>query len=169
MDLGELLSLLVLMPALAAVGITTLAAFALMTLLGLLPDMSFKRLCFVSFFMGLAAPVLLAMAIFSSFEDGTFERDLRAGIAEFTEARTEDGRPLGGALGELQQIGREVEAGELSESEAEERIKELFVGSQEGTLQIEGPDAEEGDEQLSISIDGVELSQDGDEVQITVD
>ena len=171
MDLGQLLSLLVLMPVLAAVGVTTLAAFALMTALGLLTDMSFKRIFFVSFFMGLAAPVMLGAAIFSSVEDGTFERDLRDGIEQFTAGSEEGGRDFGGTLGQLQEIGREVERGDITEDQAEERIRELFVGSREGSdgepLQIT-QDVQE-DEGITINIDGAELSADGDEVRIQID
>ena len=174
MDLGGLVLLLVATPFLAALGITTLAAFAIMSVLGLLTDMSFKRLFFVSFFMGLAAPILLGGAVFAAFEDGSFERDLRDGVEQLTDVRMEDGRQLGGTLGELQEIGRAVERGDITEEQAEERVRELFVGSRE-------ENAEGGDETrqitqdvqigegVSVNIDGVELSQDGDRVQIKID
>ena len=168
MDLGGFVVVLLMMPVLAAIGVTTLAAFALMSVLGLLTELSFKRLFFVSFFMGLAAPLMLGAAIFSSFDDGTFERDLRDGIEQLTDARMENGQPLGGTLGELQKIGQSVEEGELSEQEAEERIRELFVGSQaDAPVQIEQGTAD--DAEVTVDIDGVRLSQDGDTVQITID
>lgn len=171
MDLGGLVLLLLATPLLAAIGVTTLAAFAIMTTLGLLTDMSFKRLFFASFFMGLAAPILLAGAIFASFEDGTFERDLRDGIEQFVDLPEEGGRDFGGTLGRLQDIGREVERGDITEEQAEERIRELFVGPRndngDETPQIT-QDIRIG-EDVQIRIDGAELSQDGDGVRLTVD
>ncbi|MEM7688340.1 MAG: hypothetical protein AAF291_04895 [Pseudomonadota bacterium] len=168
MDLGGFVVFLLMMPVLAAIGVTTLAAFVSMTVLGLLTDMSFKRLFFVSFFMGLAAPLLLGAAIASSFEDGTFERDLRDGIEELTDIRMENGQPLGGTLGELQKIGRDVEQGELSEQEAEERIRELFVGPEaDAPAQIEQGTAD--DAEVSIDIEGVQITNDGDSLRIQID
>jgi hypothetical protein len=178
MDLGGFVLLLLMTPVLAAIGITTLAAFAIMTLLGLLSDMSFKRLFFVSFFMGLAAPVMLSIMVFSSFADGTFERDLRDGIEQFVDLPPDDGGNLGGALGELQRIGREVDRGNLSEDEAEAQIRELFIGSPEGspegsttqgeeTLQI-GEDKQD-EAGLRIDLDGVEISGEGEGLTISID
>ena len=146
MDLGGLVLLLVATPFLAAIGITTLAAFAIMSVLGLLTDMSFKRLFFVSFFMGLAAPILLGGAVFAAFEDGSFERDLRDGIEQFVDLPEDGGRNFGGTLGALQEIGRSVERGDITEEQAEERVRELFVGSRE-------ENAEGGDETRQITQD----------------
>ena len=175
MDLGGLVLLLLATPFLAAIGITTLAAFAFMIALGLLTEMSFKRLFIVSFFMGLAAPILLAGAVFASFEDGTFERDLRDGIEQFVDLPQDNGREFGGALGRLQEIGREAQRGDITEEQAEDRIRELFVGprdengdeSSAETPQI--PQEIRIGENVQISIDGGELSEDGDEVRITID
>ena len=146
MDLGGLVLLLVATPFLAAIGITTLAAFAIMSVLGLLTDMSFKRLFFVSFFMGLAAPILLGGAVFAAFEDGSFERDLRDGIEQFVDLPEDGGRNFGGTLGDLQEIGRSVERGDITEEQAEERVRELCVGSRE-------ENAEGGDETRQITQD----------------
>ena len=97
--------------------------------------------------------------------------DLRDGIEQFTAGSEEGGRDFGGTLGQLQEIGREVERGDLTEDQAEERIRELFVGSREGSdgepLQIT-QDVQE-DESITINIDGAELSADGDEVRIQID
>jgi hypothetical protein len=174
MDLGGFVLLLLMTPVLAAIGITTLAAFAIMTLLGLLSDMSFKRLFFVSFFMGLAAPVMLSMLVFSSIADGTFERDLREGFEQFVDLPPDEGGNLGGALGELQQIGREVDRGNLSEEEAEERIRELFIGSrdapvgQEDETALIGEDTP-GEPGLQVNIDGVQISGEREGLRIKID
>ncbi|MEM9312837.1 MAG: hypothetical protein AAGA34_15450, partial [Pseudomonadota bacterium] len=60
--LGGLVLSIVAMVLLALVGLTTVFALGFMTVLGLLTEMSFKRLFFVSFAMALAAPVLLGLA-----------------------------------------------------------------------------------------------------------
>ena len=47
---------------LAALGLTTVLALTLMAVFGLLSNWSFKRIFFLSFFLGLSAPFLLGMA-----------------------------------------------------------------------------------------------------------
>ncbi|MEM6856441.1 MAG: hypothetical protein AAF559_01095 [Pseudomonadota bacterium] len=76
--IGGIVLSLVAMVLLAALGLTTVFAIGFMMILGLLTNMSFKRLFFVSFAMGLAAPILLGAATMAALEDGSFERELRA-------------------------------------------------------------------------------------------
>lgn len=169
---GPIIALLVAMPFLAAIGITTLAAFALMTVLGLLTEMSFKRIFFVSFFMGLAAPLLVGGAVFSIVDDARFQSDLRDGFDQFIELPEDAGgtAKLGPLVPRLRELRDDMREGDMSDAEIERRIEGLFEDAGEGGetgVQIEQGD-ETGDE-VTVDIDGVQLSRDGDEVRIEID
>ncbi|MEM6493977.1 MAG: hypothetical protein AAF650_06315 [Pseudomonadota bacterium] len=148
---------------LALVGLTSIVALGLMTILGLLSDMSFKRLFFVSFGMALVAPVLLGMATFSAFADGSLERDLRDGLSELGALPddTYGGGEFSGFAGEnwqdtleeLQSIGRERDSGELTEEQARQRLRQLFDGSGGVTIDLQGGDEAQEGETLRIEID----------------
>ena len=173
---GIALSILA-MVLLAAVGLTTVVALGLMAGMGLLTDMSFKRIFFLSFGMALMAPVLVGAATFAAIEDGTLERDLRRdldGIVQLPPDAGGWGGNLGETLDELREIGREVDRGNLSESEAEERaeriVRDVFGGDVDRSEQPALPAPEgDADEPVTVEIDGVELSRDGDTVQINID
>ncbi|MDJ0977917.1 MAG: hypothetical protein QNI87_05215 [Erythrobacter sp.] len=149
---GIVLSVLVL-ALLALLGLTTVFALAFMTALGLLTDMSFKRVFFVSFAMALAAPVLLTLATYSAFEDGSLERDLRAELGDVIAIPDERVSNWQDSLDELRQIGQDVESGALTEQQAEERVKELFGAS--GGAALDRPE--------------VEAAQEGDGIQTEID
>lgn len=152
---GPIIALLVAMPILAAIGVTTLAAFAFMSVLGLLTDMSFKRLFFVSFAMGLAALVLIAGMVFSTFDDPGFQRDLRDGFDQIVQIPDDpsDAATVGPLIPRLRNLRDDIENGDLSDKEIERRIEGLFEDTERGV----------------VDIDGSQLSQDGDTVQITID
>lgn len=156
MDFGGIVLVLLMTPVLAAIGVTTLAAFALMVLLGLITEMSFKRLFFVSFFMGLAAPLLLAGAMFSAFADGSFERDLRDGLDEVIALPEDQGGPpenIRALIPQLRDLRDDIEKGDLSEAEIEQRIESLFKD-------------ENG---VRIGRDGLEITDEGESVRIVID
>ncbi|MEO1047212.1 MAG: hypothetical protein AAFW59_02685 [Pseudomonadota bacterium] len=139
---------------LAALGLSTVMALALMAVFGLLSNWSFKRIFFLSFFLGLSAPILLGMATYSAFEDGSLERDLRAELGDvinIPEERVENWRE---SLDELREIGEEVDRGELTEEQAEERIRLLFSGQDNGvTIDLDGVEADENEDAIRIQID----------------
>ena len=138
---------------------------------------------FASFGMALMAPVLVGAATFAAIEDGTLERDLRRdldGIVQLPPDAGGWGGNLGETLDELREIGREVDRGNLSESEAEQRaeriVRDVFGGDLERPEQPEAPEqpalpAPDGDadESITVDIDGVQLSRDGDTVKIEID
>lgn len=107
---------------LAAVGLTTVVALGLMMGLGLLTEMSFKRLFFVSFGMALVAPLLVGGALFSAIEDGTIPNDLRASLEEVANLPVDHGgdweqnwQEAFREIGEIGEIGEQAERGEISE------------------------------------------------------
>ena len=132
--LGGILALLTLLTLLAAVGITTLAAFVLMAALGLLTDMSFKRLFFVSFAIGLAAPILLGLGVGAAFADGTLERELRAELGRSVDIPATLSSNWRQAVPQFRDLRERYRAGEISESEFERRIEALI--EQASTVEI---------------------------------
>lgn len=78
--LSGLAILLLVLTLLAAVGLVTLAAFALMAALGLITDWSFKKIFFISFALGLFAPILAGGAVGSAIADGSLQRELQQGL-----------------------------------------------------------------------------------------
>ncbi|MGB3469420.1 MAG: hypothetical protein WBA51_01190 [Erythrobacter sp.] len=147
---GGLIVSLMLMVLLAGLGLATLAALALMMVLGLLTEMSFRRIFFVSFAMGLIAPIVLAGATYAAFEDGSLERDLRAELGEVITLPDDVGGTWGDTLTELQDIQREVEQGDITEDEAEARVKELFTGDNGVPLDLEDLVNADADEAVAI-------------------
>ncbi|MEM7700364.1 MAG: hypothetical protein AAF251_00360 [Pseudomonadota bacterium] len=170
---GPIIALLIAMPFLAAIGITTLAAFALMSVLGLMTEMSFKRIFFVSFFMGLAAPLLVGGAVFSIVDDARFQRDLRDGFDQFIELPEDAGgtAKLGPLVPRLRELRDDMREGDMSDAEIERRIEGLFEDGGEGGVQIEQgePSDNAAGDEVTVDIDGVQLSRDGDTVRIQID
>lgn len=78
--LGGLAVAFAIMVPLAAVGIVTLAAFAMMVLFGLLTEWSFKRNFITSFAVGLLAPFVVAALVAGAIEDGSLQRELQGAV-----------------------------------------------------------------------------------------
>ena len=154
---GIILSLVALV-LLAALGLTTVVALALMMTLGLLTEMSFKRLFFVSFGLGLLAPLLLGAASFAAIADGSLERDLRRDLGDIVQL-PEDGFEGSGdwqdRLEDLRDLQRDMDDGDMSDEEIEARVKQLFGGKDGVPLQIEG-------DKVIISEDGATITLDTD-------
>lgn len=135
--LGGIVAAFVIMALLAAVGLTTVVAFGLMSFLGLVTEMSFKRLFFVSFGVGLLAPILLGAGVLTAVEDGSLERDLRDEIGDVISLPDDMGENWSEALPQLQELSREQELGELTDAEAEARLKEIFSDFEDLQINID--------------------------------
>ncbi|MEM7779122.1 MAG: hypothetical protein AAF697_01880 [Pseudomonadota bacterium] len=146
-----LFAFLLTMPLLAALGLTTLAAFILMPILGLVSEWSFKRIFFVSFFLGLIAPVIVGVSLAQSANEFIGGRDLRDVIAESIpngEQRLEQWEQAGERA---EEIVRAAETGEISEENAKQQLEALIneqtgfqvdlddvqIDTREGGLRIE--------------------------------
>jgi len=151
---GGLIFSLMLMVLLAGLGLVTVAALALMIVLGLLTEMSFRRLFFVSFALGLLAPILAAGATYSAFQDGSLERDLSEGFGEVVTLPDDVGGTWSDTLTELQDIQRQVEQGEVTEEEAESRVNDLFTGENGVPLELEGLVHSDADTDEAVMIEG---------------
>jgi hypothetical protein len=80
--IGGIAILLGILVLFAALGVATIAAFVLMAVLGLVTELSFKKLFFLSFALGLLVPILLGGAVIGAIEEGSLEQDLRAELRE---------------------------------------------------------------------------------------
>ena len=145
--LGGLVLSLVLMVLLAGLGLVTVAGLALMMVLGLLTTWSFRRIFFVSFGLGLLAPLILAGATYSALEDGSLERDLRRDLEGVIDLPDDVAGGWGGnwreKVEQIEKIAGEADRGDITEDQARDQIRDLFKGG--GVpLQIEQGDGENG-------------------------
>lgn len=150
---GIVLSILALV-LLGLVGLTTVFALSFMAILGLLTDMSFKRLFFVSYAMALAAPILLVAAGYAAVEDGSLERDLRRDLGQIVDV-PEDAGPgdWRAAIPKLQDLRDDIENGDLSEEEIEQRIEDLFDGTDSITIDVSDDEEANEGETVRVQID----------------
>ncbi|UAB77329.1 hypothetical protein INR77_10970 [Erythrobacter sp. SCSIO 43205] len=125
--IGGLLAALVLTVLLAGVGLAAIVGLGVMGVLYFLTEMDFRKVFVVSAGVGLLAPILLAVGIGSALEDGSFERDLRDEVGDFIQLPDDAGDKWREALPELQEISRANERGDLTDEEAEARVKEIFA------------------------------------------
>ena len=121
-----LIAALLLMPLFAAVGVTTVAAFALMGVFGLVTEWSFKRVFFTSFALGLLAPIIVAAAIGNSVEEALDGRDVREVIAQNIPGAEQQMQQWEEAGQRMQEIGEAAERGEITEDEAREQIRQII-------------------------------------------
>ena len=151
--IGGIVLSLVAMVLLAALGLTTVFALGFMMILGLLTNISFKRLFFISFAMGLAAPILLGAATFAAFEDGSLERELRAELGDVITLPDDAGPgSWRDALPRLRELQSDIENGDLENEEIERRIEEVF-----------------SDAGVQLNLDEIEAGNEDDAIQITID
>lgn len=138
--LGGILAGLVLMALLAGVGLAAIVALALMGVLYFLTELDFKKVFLISGGVGLLAPIFLGLAISGAIADGSLERDLRDELGSIVQLPDDAGERWREALPKLREIGEASERGELSEQEAEARVREIF--------------SEAGDLPITINLDG---------------
>lgn len=152
-NLETLIVTLALMPLFAAIGVTTIAAFALMTVLGLVTEWSFKRIFFASFLMGLIAPILVGAALASSFSEMLDGREFRDVVVQTFPEAEERMRDLEQIGPRVQEIEQQFEDGEISRNEARDQIEQV-IQEQTG---------------VQINLDDVEMEIDGGTLRIEND
>lgn len=124
--IGPLLAGLVTMAVLAGIGLAAIVSLMVMGVLHFLTEMDFKKVFLVSAGVGLLAPILLAASIGSALEDGSLQRDLRDVVGPYVQLPDDAGEKWAEALPKLREIGEASERGELSDEEAEARVREIF-------------------------------------------
>jgi hypothetical protein len=152
--LGGLLVAFGALVLLAGVGLAALLALASMVVLHFLTEMSFKKVFLVSAAIGLLAPIFVGAAIGGAVADGSFERDIRSELGDVIQLPEDAGENWRQALPQLREVGEASERGELTEEEAEARVREIFS-------QVEGF-------QISFDSDGdgIVISNEGEGVQL---
>ena len=152
-DLETILIALVLSPLFAAVGLTTVVAFGLMGILGLVSEWSFKRIFFTSFLLALAAPIMLGIATASAIADGSLQRELREGIAQVLPGSEEIGRNWQEIGPRVEEVRNELDAGEITSDEARDRIEQV-INEQTG---------------IEVNLDGVTIDGEANVIRIEND
>jgi hypothetical protein len=152
---GGVLASLVLMVLLAGVGLASVIAFGLMALLGLLTEMSFRRVFFISFGLGLLAPLLLGGAVVGALQDGSLQRDLRDGLGEYVQLPDDMGEQWRETLPKLQEVSRDVDRGNLTEEEAERRVEQILseIDDLRITIDVDGDGLVVGDRDSGVPLE----------------
>lgn len=143
---------LVFLTILAAIGVTTLVAFGLMALLGLVTEMSFKRIFFASFMMALAAPLLLGIAGFAAVEDGSLEREIRDGVGETITIPTGAPSEWREAIPRIRDLREELREGQIDEDEFEREIEQIIDEATNVRIDVDGVDAVIADDAVNIEV-----------------
>ena len=149
---GGLLIGLVLLTILAAVGVTTVVAFGLMALLGLVTEMSFKRIFFASFMMALAAPLILGIAGFAAIEDGSLERELRDGLGETIVIPSGDPDQWRDAVPRIRELRDELRDGRIDGEEFERELEQLIEERTSVRIDVEGIEASNAEDAITIEV-----------------
>ncbi|WP_379550743.1 hypothetical protein [Qipengyuania sp. DGS5-3] len=142
--IGGILASILALVLLAGVGLMTVVALATMLLLGLVTEMSFKRVFVVSFVVGLLAPILLGAGLSSAIADGSLQEEIRSEFGEVVQLPEGIGNKWVEVLPQLQEISREREAGNMTDEEAEQRIEAIFREFEGLQISINGDDGPAG-------------------------
>ena len=148
MDFGEIILGLGVLLTLASFGVASFLAFGLMAALGLITEMSFKRIFFISFGLALIVPILFGGAMIGMLS----QPDVQASINETLNEALPSSEGFAEELSKLSPITEEelrgLEDGSMTETEVEQRIEERVqrflpqadVEIDNGDIQITTPD-----------------------------
>lgn len=128
-NLGDIIAGISVVIMLAAIGVSTVVALALMAALGLITEMSFKRLFFVSFGLGLLVPMLVAGAGIAALQSSEVQNEIRAELRDALPLPAESSGDQRGVLPQIGDVQRGIEDGTLGPDELEQRLEELIPGS----------------------------------------
>lgn len=149
---GILLGLIAII-VLAAIGVTTVAALALMVVLGFLTEMSFRRLFFVSFGLGLLAPILLTIGIGSSLDDENFQRELQSEIRETLPGSESLSSDIREAIPQVRELQQQLEDGAIEPEEFSRELERLIEESAGVRIEIDPADLREAENSIQIESD----------------
>lgn len=154
--LGDIIMALSVLTTFAALGISTLLAFAMMGALGLVTEMSFKRIFFISFGAALILPILVGISTVGVVQDDQTREEL----AEFMRDALPSSERLAEEIDNLAPITEEelrgLEDGTITEAEIEQRVEERIQRF------LPGADVQIGDDEVRITTPD-------DSVNITID
>nr|WP_298928365.1 hypothetical protein [uncultured Erythrobacter sp.] len=129
--LGGLLITTILLTLLGSMAALALASMAV---LGLLTEMSFKRLFFVSCGIGLLAPIALAIGVSSMVNDENFQRDF---LAEVNMAVTGSENVME-ALPRIRDLREQLSDGTITPDQFEEQLEQLIEERTGAQIELDG-------------------------------
>ncbi len=143
--LGGLLLAILLLTLLGSV---TLLAFASMAVLGIVTEMSFRRLFFVSFGIGLLAPILLGIGISSAFEEEDFQREI---LGELNDAYSGSENVME-AIPRVRELRQQLSDGTITPEEFETQLEQLIEETSGAQVDLEGIEVTETADGVQIEI-----------------
>ncbi len=129
--LGGLLLATILLTLLGSV---TVLAFASMAVLGMTTEMSFKRLFFVSFGLGLLAPILLAAGVSSAISEEDVQLEL---LTELSEA-VSGSENVVGAIPRIRELRQQLSDGTITPDQFEEQLEQLIEERSGAQIELDG-------------------------------
>jgi len=141
--IGGIILALILMALLAGLGVAALAGLAIMAVLGLMTEMSFKRLFFVSFGLGLIAPLALGGLALGALEDRTIQEEIGRELAGVFPPGETVNVNLEETIPRLEALQRDLEDEDLGREEIRQRLREVFADGPGVRIRIGGPQGAE--------------------------
>ena len=143
--------LLVAMILLSLLGSVTVLALASMAVLGLTTEMSFRRLFFVSFGIGLLAPILLGMGVASTVSDESFRHELLTELDDLLSGS----QTVSDALPRFRELQQQFEDGTITRDQFEDQMEQLVEESTGAQVEIDGVEvAPEGGPEADRALEG---------------
>ena len=150
--LGEILLAISIMTTLAAVGVATFLAFGLMAALGLLTELSFKRLFFLSFGAALLLPIVVGGVTIAAVQDEGVQNEIREEMRRALPPPDEMLEDMREAVPQSDGVEGEAPDGRITAEEFEQRLEELIPGAD-----------------VQIDSDGFRITTSDGESQVQVD
>jgi len=119
-----------------------------MAVLGLTTEMTFRRLFFVSFAIGLLAPILLVMGVSSALSDESFQQELLTELSDVVSGSQE----FTDALPRFRELQQQLSDGTITPDEFEEQLEQLIEERSGAQVEIDGAEVIENDESPQIEV-----------------
>lgn len=153
---GDILVGIGVLLTLASFGIATFAAFGLMAALGLVTELSFRRIFFISFGVALFVPILFGSAMIGVLSEEEVQTQISENLREALPSSEQLFEEIEGTFGPTDDEQRALEDGTMTPDELEQRLEERLqrvvpgadVQIEDGSVRIVTPD-----ETVNIQID----------------
>jgi len=122
--LGDIIMALSVLTTFAALGISTLLAFAMMGALGLITEMSFKRIFFISFGAALILPILVGISTVGVVQDDQVREELAETMRDALPSTERLAEEIDNLAPITEEERRGLEDGTITEEEIEQRVEE---------------------------------------------
>ncbi|MEP3420900.1 MAG: hypothetical protein ABJN35_04140 [Erythrobacter sp.] len=119
---------------LAAIGLTTVVALILMAVLGFITEMSFKRLFFVSFGLGLLAPILFGIGVSSVLSDNSIQREI---MSELNQSISGPENVIE-VIPRISELREQLNDGTITPDQFEEQLEALIEERTGSQIELDG-------------------------------